>query len=159
MSRASGCCDFTCRLIQLRLAHPNLHRRKFFQDREIRSTGDGKLIGVIKDITWINPDGNEVSDEAWNAGWIRAIALLLNGQTLQVTDENGNWVIDDSFLLMVNAAHEGVEFNLPPSPSGKPWLQIVDTENIDDPFLRSVTTDPVIVGGRAIKVFSDGLQG
>ena len=28
--------EFTCKIIKLRLAHPNLHRRKFFQDREIR---------------------------------------------------------------------------------------------------------------------------
>ena len=59
---------------------------------------------VEKDIAWFNPDGNEVSDEAWNAEWSRAIALLLNGQTLQVTDEDGESIIDDSFLLLVNAA-------------------------------------------------------
>ena len=49
---------------------------------------------------WFNPDGNEVSDEAWNADWTRAIALLLNGCTLQVSDEDGKWIIDDSFLLL-----------------------------------------------------------
>ena len=59
---------------------------------------------VERDIEWLDPDGNEVADEAWNSEWSRAIALLLNGRTLQVTDENGNWVIDDSFLLLVNAA-------------------------------------------------------
>src|ERR1700722_11835470 len=31
--------DFTARLIHLRLSHPNLHRRKFFQDREIGKAG------------------------------------------------------------------------------------------------------------------------
>ena len=58
------------------------------------------------------------------AEWTRAIALLLNGHTLQVSDENGEWVIDDSFLLLVNAADEGVEFTLPLSPRGKPWCQM-----------------------------------
>ena len=79
---------------------------------------------VVKDIAWFNPDGNEVSDEAWSAEWSRAIALLLNGQTLQVSNEDGEWIVDDSFLLLVNAAHEGVEFTLPPSPSGRPWMQV-----------------------------------
>jgi glycogen operon protein len=129
--------DFTCRLIHLRLAHPNLHRRKFFQDREVRKKGDGSLDRVIKDVAWFNPDGNEVSDEAWSSPWSRAIALLLNGKTLQVTDEDGNWIVDDSFLLLVNAADGGVEFTLPPSPSGNPWCQVVDTENIDDSFVES----------------------
>ncbi len=59
---------------------------------------------MIKDISWFNPDGNEVSDEAWNSAWSRAIALLLNGQTLQVSNEEGEWVIDDSFFILVNAA-------------------------------------------------------
>ena len=147
--------EFTCQLIQLRRAHPNLHRRKFFQDREIRKKGDGTLVGIIKDVTWFNPDGNEVSDEAWSAEWSRAIALLLNGKTLQVTDENGDWVIDDSFLLLVNAAHEGVEFTLPPSPSGNPWCEIVNTENIEDPFAQRRVGEKVIVGGRALKLLSD----
>ncbi len=149
--------DFTCRLIELRLAHPNLHRRKFFQDREIRRK-NGEFVRVIKDITWINPDGNEVSDEAWTSPWSRAIGLLLNGKTLQVTDEDGNWVIDDSFLLLVNAADSGVEFNLPASPSGNPWCQVIDTENVDDPFAEIWNGDKVIVGPRSFKLMSDHSQ-
>ena len=151
--------DFTRRVIKLRLEHPNLHRRKFFQDREIRRRSDGSLVLVEKDAAWFNPDGNEVSDEAWNAVWSRAIALLLNGCTLQVSDEDGNWIIDDSFLLLVNAADQGVEFTLPSSPRGKPWRQIIDTENIEDPFLVSPVNGTVIVGGRALKVLSDGVGG
>ena len=34
-----------CKLVHLRLAHPNLHRREFFQDREIRMKGDGTQLG------------------------------------------------------------------------------------------------------------------
>jgi glycogen operon protein len=148
--------EFTCRIIQLRLAHPNLHRRKFFQDREVRRRSDGSLVLVEKDAVWFNPDGKEVSDEAWNSEWSRAIALLLNGCTLQVSDEDGNPVIDDSFLLLVNAADQGVEFTMPPSPRGKPWRQIVDTEDIDDPFRSASINASVIVGGRALKLLSDG---
>ena len=147
--------EFTCKLVHFRLEHPNLHRRKFFQDREIRMKGNGALVGVIRDVTWFSSDGNEVSDEAWSTGWTRSVALLLNGKTLQVTDENGEWVIDDSFLLMVNAADQGVEFILPPSPSGKPWRMIVNTENIEDPFAQSPVGEKVIVGGRSLNLLSD----
>ncbi len=150
--------DFTFRLIHLRLAHPNLHRRKFFQDREIRKKGDGTLVRVIKDVAWFNSDGNEVSDEAWSSPWTRAIALLLNGKTLQVTDEDGNWLVDDSFLLLVNGADQGVEFTLPASPSGNPWTQVIDTEKICDPFAEIDVGEKVIVGGRALKLMSDHSQ-
>ena len=149
--------EFSCRIIRLRLEHPNLHRRKFFQDREIRRRSDGSVVLVEKDAAWFNPDGNEVSDEAWTAVWERAIALLLNGCTLQVSDEEGLPIIDDSFLLLVNASDHGVEFTLPGSPRGKPWKQIVDTENIGDPFVVSPVNGTLIVGGRALKLLSDGM--
>ncbi len=144
--------NFTSQLVHLRRAHPNLHRRKFFQDREIRSKGENT---IIQDIAWFNPDGNQVTDAVWNAEWSRSVAILLNGQTLQVTDEDGKDVIDDSFFLVVNASQDGVEFVLPPSPSHNPWRQVIDTENIDDPFAEKEVNDKVIVGGRALKLFSD----
>jgi len=147
--------DFTRKLIHLRLAHPNLHRRKFFQDREIRRKGNGELLRVIKDVAWFNTDGNEVSDEAWNSGWSRAIASMLNGQTLQVSNEDGEWVIDDSFLILVNASDGGVEFVIPASTCGNPWCQILDTENIEDPFVDTMVGETIILGGRSLKLLSD----
>ena len=147
--------EFTCKLIKLRLAHPNLHRRKFFQDREIRKKGDGTLVRVVKDAAWLNTDGNEVSDEAWGAEWSRAIALLLNGQTLQVSDDDGQWIVDDSFLLLVNASDGGVEFTLPESPSCRPWTQVIDTEHVDEPFKEVAVGEKVILGGRSLKLMSD----
>ncbi len=141
--------EFTSKLIQLRKQHPNLHRRKFFQDRTIKGS-------VIRDIVWYNTDGNELSDEQWNADWNRSLGVLLNGTTLQVSDEEGKPVLDDSFLVLVNAYHEGVEFTLPDPPHGKPWIQLIDTQHIDDPFKEVPFSDKVILGGRSIRVFRDG---
>jgi glycogen operon protein len=141
---------FTQQLVRLRLSHPNLHRRKFFQDREIRKKGGTSL---LQDIAWYSADGNQASDELWNTVWNKSIAIVLNGQTLQATDENGIPIIDESFLLIVNAAPEGVEFTLPASPSGHCWNQILDTENRDSPFTECSVNDKVIVGGRSLKLF------
>jgi len=80
---------------------------------------------------------------------------MLNGQTLQVSNEDGDWVIDDSFFMLINAADQGVEFLIPSSPSGNPWCQIIDTENIDDPFVNTIADEKIIVGGRALKLLSD----
>lgn len=143
---------FTAHLIKFRLAHPNLHRRKFFQDRQIRQAGEDVL---VKDIAWFNSDGSQVSDEIWNAVWNRSIALLLNGQTLEITDEGGRPIIDNSFLLIVNAAPEGVDFCLPASPSGNNWSLIMDTENIENPFAESDLGSSIIAGGRSFKLLSD----
>jgi isoamylase len=157
--------DFTAKLIQLRRDHPNLHRRKFFQDRVIRSVPDGKSAGasdkasaptrIVRDIAWYSTDGKLFSEDAWNTGWNRSLAVMLNGKTLQVTDEEGHPVLDDSFLLMVNAAHEGVEFTLPPYPNGNPWRHLIDTENVDDPFSPAEIGAKVILGGRSMMVLTD----
>jgi glycogen operon protein len=141
--------EFTSKLIQLRRDHPNLRRRKFFQDRTIRGS-------VVRDIAWYGTDGNEVKDEDWAAGWQRSLGFMLNGKTLGVTGDDGNPITDDSFLIMVNAAAEGVEFTLPPPPDGTPWQQVLDTQNIDDPFRQEILGDKVILGGRSIRVFRDG---
>ena len=140
---------FTSKLIQLRRDHPNLHRRKFFQDREIRST-DGT--NVVHDLSWYGADGKFISNEAWDTEWNRSLAIMLNGNTLHVSDDNGYPVVDDTFLLMVNAAHEGVEFVLPPTPFGGPWHHLIDTENIEDPFDTQGVGDKVILGGRSMMV-------
>jgi len=140
--------EFTARLIKLRREHPNLHRRRFFQDRVIRGS-------VVRDIAWYGTDGKEISDDAWSEQWNRSIGLMLNGQTLQVMDDEGHPVVDDSFLILVNAAAEGVEYVLPEPPDGNPWRQVIDTENIENPFCEAKVDEKVIVGGRSIRVYSD----
>jgi glycogen operon protein len=141
--------EFTAKLIQMRRDHPNLHRRKFFQDRVIRGS-------VVQDIAWYNTNGEEFSDEDWNTHWYRALTLLLNGKTLAITDEDGRPILDDSFLILVNAAAEGVEFTLPKTPARRPWKQVLDTENTEDPFAVVENGTKVILGGRSLRVFSDG---
>jgi glycogen operon protein len=80
---------------------------------------------------------------------------MLNGQTLQVMDDEGHPVVDDSFLILVNAAAEGVEYTLPEPPDGQPWRQVLDTESIENPFCDAKVEEKVIVGGRSIRVYSD----
>ncbi len=140
--------EFTSKLIKLRKDHPNLHRRRFFQDRQIRGS-------VVRDIAWYGTDGQEISDDAWSEEWNRSIGLMLNGQTLQVMDDEGHPVVDDSFLILVNAAAEGVEYALPEPPDGNPWRQVLDTENIENPFVDTAAEPKVILGGRSIRVYSD----
>ena len=141
--------EFTSKLIHLRRDHPNLHRRKFFQDRVIRGS-------VVRDIAWYNTDGGELSEESWTTAWNRSLALMLNGKTLAITDEDGGPIVDDSFLILVNAAPEGVEFTLPEPPVESPWTQVLNTENIEDPFAAETLGAKVIVGGRSMRIFCDG---
>jgi len=144
--------EFTAWLIHLRLSHPNLHRRKFFQDRPIRKEGDSTN---LMDIAWFNTDGKQVSDEVWQTSWNRAVCVFLNGKTLDMTDEEGYPIMDNNFLLIVNAAQDGVEFTLPACETGGQWSQIMSTENIEQPFQEREPSKTVIAGGRSLLLFID----
>ena len=143
--------DFTGQLIQLRLKHPNLHRRKFFQDRPIRGTDQ-----VAQDIAWYNPNGNQLSDQDWDSENSKSLGLVLNGTTLNYPDEAGKMIVDDSFMILINAHHEGVDFTLPHPPGETPWRHILNTDNIQDPFKEAVFGPKIIVPGRALILLSDG---
>jgi glycogen operon protein len=118
--RADDLLAFTRRLIELRKAHPVLHRRTFFQGRAIH----GREVG---DIEWYRPDGQEMSDEEWRNGFVRCLGMLLNGQIMAEWDDQGRPVRDDVLLLLVNAHHEPLPFTLPGDPAGPPWESVLDT--------------------------------
>jgi glycogen operon protein len=120
--------DFTRRLVELRRAHPNLHRRKFFQDRTIDpDTPQRQVDGrEEKDITWLRPDGGEMTSEEWNAGWVRCIGLQLNGRTLDDVNGIGEPIRDESFLMLFNPHHESILFYMPRRP-GTAWELLLDS--------------------------------
>jgi len=116
-------------LIDLRKSHPNLHRRKFFQDRRIDPEAPERQVngGVETDVLWLRTDGNEMTQEEWQTGWVRCIGLLLNGRTLDDVNAVGELIVDDSFLLLLNPHHEAVRFTLPPPRPGTGWDLCIDT--------------------------------
>jgi isoamylase len=122
--------EFTTSLIALRKKHPNLRRRKFFQDREISpgTSETHKFGGVeVRDICWYRPDGKEMTEDEWNAGWVRCLGLQLSGRTLHDVDRFGELVHDDTFLFCLNPHHEHIEFFIPACTAGCRWELVLDT--------------------------------
>ena len=112
---------YTRELIKLRHAHPIFRRPKFFQGRKIRGQD-------VKDIMWFHTDGTEMSDEQWGSSFVRCLGMLLSGKTMDVRDERGEPIVDDTFLLLFNAHHEPVPFTLPGGgPDGARWGLVIDT--------------------------------
>ena len=79
-----------------------------------------------QDITWLGSDGGEMSAEQWNAGWMRCIGVKLNGRTLEDVNAIGEPIRDDTFLILLNAHVEGVQFRLP-MEQGVSWEVVFDT--------------------------------
>ena len=111
---------FVRSLITLRNKQPVLRRRRFFQGRHIRGS-------EVKDLSWFRPDGKEMTDEDWNAGYSKSLTLRLAGDAITETDAKGRPIIGDTLLILLNAHHTPLAFTLPAHKSGIRWCPLLDT--------------------------------
>ncbi|MDH4252506.1 MAG: glycogen debranching protein GlgX [Nitrospira sp.] len=111
---------FVRSLIALRKRHPVLRRRRFFQGRHIRGS-------EVKDLAWFRPDGKEMTDEDWNAGYSKSLSLRLAGDAIAETDQKGRPIVDDTLLILLNAHHTPLAFTLPAHKRGIRWHAVLDT--------------------------------
>jgi glycogen operon protein len=113
--------DFTSLLVHFRRSQPVLRRRKYADGRNIRGGG-------VKDIVWLSPEGREMTDEMWNAEFVRCLGVVLAGNAMEEINEIGEPVIGDTLLILLNADREKVPFTLPPTSAGEyQWLRVLDT--------------------------------
>jgi glycogen operon protein len=126
--RRKALLKFARMLVKLRREHPNLRRRKFFQDRSIDpGKGERKVDGHSeKDILWLRPDGGEMTEEEWNAGWVRCIGFELNGRTLDDVNGVGEPILDETFLILLNPHTEPIRFFMP-RRGGPAWEVLLDS--------------------------------
>jgi isoamylase len=115
---------FTRRMIALRRAHPTFRRRDFFQGRPIYGSD-------VKDIVWLRPDGDEMTQHEWESEHARALAVYLAGAGLAEVDSRGRPLADDDFVLLFNASAEPVEFRIPERLGAGRWLVVLDTAHAD----------------------------
>lgn len=116
---------FTRKVIKLRKDHPVLRRRRFFYG-DAAHGGESKL----QEIGWLRPSGEHMSDEDWTAWYARSLMVYVNGHAISEPNLHGEKIVDKSFLLLVNASEEDIEFTIPTEPTGssKAWKVVIDTQ-------------------------------
>jgi isoamylase len=112
--------EFTRRVARLRAEHPTFRRRRFFRGREIRGSD-------VRDLVWVTPAGTEMTDEEWNAGFVRCFGMALGGEAMEEWDERGERITDDNFLLLMNADGGSIDFTLPDFGRSRGWTLVLDT--------------------------------
>jgi isoamylase len=136
-----------CRhLIRLTRKHPVFRRRNFFQGRQIHGAG-------VKDLTWFKPTGEEMTDTAWSSDFIRSLMVRLDGESIDEMDGEGNRIVDDTFLLLMNADRESLLFTLPPHRVEVPWVRVLDTSEPDWGRTAVLRGNRYRVRGRSMVVF------
>ena len=85
----------------------------------------------VKDLTWLAPDGTEMTDAQWESASVHAIALRVAGDAIDEPGPRGERIVDDTLLLLMNAGGDPVEFSLPPAP--RAWQLVLDTRTSSAP--------------------------
>ncbi len=116
--------EFVKSLIRVRHAHPVFSRLKFFHGRHI---GDS----AVKDITWLSLEGRELTHDEWHLSFARCFGFHLGGDTGEYFSRSGEKLVDDRFILLLNADHDLIAFKLPPPDLGKAWKVLIDTARPD----------------------------
>jgi glycogen operon protein len=140
-----GLLDFFRNLARLRSGHRIFRRRRWFEGRALHGEG-------IDDIRWFAPDGSEMTNEDWQVGYAKSLAVLLNGDAIPTPDSSGEPVRDDSFMLMFNAGTDRVTFSLADEPAASAWVVEIDTGSEHTPGHTVGGLENIEVGAWAMVV-------
>ena len=144
---------FTQKLIHLRKKHPVFRRRRWFQGQPIKGVG-------VEDIAWFQPHGAEMTEENWNSGFAKSLAVYLNGRGIRSIGPRGETVIDDSFYIIFNAYHEPLSFKLPVVKYGVSWRMVLDTSKniITEEGEAYKAEEEIKVDGRSVVVLKQPMH-
>jgi len=142
----TGLLDFTRRLIALRREHPVFRRSRFLAGAE------------AAELRWFTPEGTEMNGGDWSDPSALAIALYLDGADDPDRAANGTWLVDDDFLVLVNAWWEPLEFVLPATRPQARWRVEIDSWDLVAPAAgEREAGDSVTVGPRSVVVLLNPL--
>jgi glycogen operon protein len=122
--------DFAAQVIAFRRRHAVFSRRRFLQADAVTAQG-------LKEILWLTPQGNEMTETEWNQHFARCLGVYLAGAAIERRDRQGRPVKDNNFLLLFNAHHEMIPFKLPEFLTDKSWWTALDTAAVDRPFAQN----------------------
>jgi glycogen operon protein len=124
---------FTRSIFAIRARNPVLRRRTFFR-HEARGPGAGK------DLTWVRPDGREMTEAEWSDPGNHVVGMLIRGEATDEVDERGRRLVGEAILLLVNGGARSKAFTLPVLDGRGGWAEILDTAH---PSPRAVRKNAV----------------
>jgi isoamylase len=107
-------------LVRLRRSHRVFSRPRFFRGEVVSEEGQ-------KDITWVTATGTEAAGDDWHNPIAHSLGYVLSGAAGEFFTPGGQRDIDESFLVMMNAEAQELEFRIPELPVAMAWQALVDT--------------------------------
>ncbi|WP_339523930.1 glycogen debranching protein GlgX [Pseudomonas sp. EA_35y_Pfl2_R111] len=135
---------FCQRLIDLRRSHPILRRRRFLVGHYNEELG-------VKDVTWLTPDGEEMTEAHWHDNQARCMGMLMDGRAQPTGVKRSG--ADATLLLLLNAHHESRTFVLPEVAGGKRWTCLIDTHRpVAQATPQPLHSDTLNLAGRSLQL-------
>jgi isoamylase len=129
--------EFTKQIVRLRQEHPVFRRASFLTGREVRGSG-------LPDVWWFRPDGRRMTQKDWQREDAHSLGVFLNGAEIPNRTEDGQEIVDDSFLLLFNAYGDTITFTLPTRRFGARWrVEIATGSGAPNDVLAARTAVPV----------------
>ena len=137
--------QFVKKLTSLRHKYPILRRNRFLTGQYVEEVG-------VKDVTWVNANGSEMTSEQWNDGGMSCFGMLLDGRAQATGIRKSSK--DATLLLVFNGHGDLVEFTMPECYGAMHWSLVVDT-NIEDSSAKGTFApgDKYGVTGRSLLLF------
>ncbi|MGZ8635983.1 MAG: glycogen debranching protein GlgX [Actinomycetota bacterium] len=121
---------FTRQLLEIRRSNAVLRRRTFLTGKTIGEGG-------AKDLSWIRPDGHEMTDEDWRDGTNQLLGMLLHGRATDEVDERGRPIFGNTILLLLNGGTRSRTFTLPRvAAESRTWQMLINTAQQGQRFVR-----------------------
>lgn len=108
---------FVRKMLAFRRDNPSLRKQRFFTGNHMNGTG-------LKDVTWLNSQGDLMSDEDWKVNESGAFAMMIHREA-----SFRHQPLSGFLILFYNARQQPCDFSFPETPDFK-WECIVDT--VDD---------------------------
>jgi isoamylase len=128
----TGLLSFTADLVAFRRAHPVFRRRRFLTGAETSELG------------WFTPAGTPMNEGDWADPNALALGIYLDGSDDPDQAADGTLLLDDDFLVLVNAWWEPLDFTIPPARPGQAWQLQIDSYDPAAP----ATDSPRQAGGK-----------
>ena len=110
---------FTRDVLRIFREEPVLRRRSFFNGNPVP--------GREKDVMWVRPDGEEMTDGDWQDPENRVLGMLMPGRATDETDARGRPVHGRTLLLVLNAGSRSRSYTFPKQSRPGAWRELVNT--------------------------------
>ena len=129
---------FTRALVACRRAHPVFRRHRYLTGVEAAELG------------WFTPAGTPMTQSDWDDREALALGVYLDGSDAPDIGPDGKALLDDDFLVLVNAWWEPLEFVVPDCRPGLAWRAEIDT--FDPEAVAAAVAVPVRRAGDRVTV-------